>query len=61
MRFALGPLQAATQLVEVLQLEEEGAVREARAIVGGPAKANREAVAKLRKLQQILPELRQRS
>eukprot|EP00965_Chrysotila_dentata_P067993 2249194-Pleurochrysis_carterae.AAC.3 len=39
-RFPLSALQAASQLVEVVQLQEEGAVSEARAVVWGPTEAD---------------------
>eukprot|EP00965_Chrysotila_dentata_P242515 6204913-Pleurochrysis_carterae.AAC.2 len=44
MRFTLGALQAATEFVKVVELEEEGAVGEAGAVVGGPAEADCEPV-----------------
>eukprot|EP00965_Chrysotila_dentata_P118419 3914882-Pleurochrysis_carterae.AAC.2 len=40
-----------------MQLEEEGAVGETGAIVGGSAKADRKAVAELRELKEILARL----
>eukprot|EP00965_Chrysotila_dentata_P091526 3022125-Pleurochrysis_carterae.AAC.3 len=57
MRFALSALQAAAQLVGVVQLQEDGAVGEARAIVWGPAEADGKLVTKFGKFEKVFARL----
>eukprot|EP00965_Chrysotila_dentata_P146227 4828981-Pleurochrysis_carterae.AAC.1 len=54
MRLPLGALQAPPKFVEVVKLEKERTVGEARAIVRRPAEAHRQATAELGEFQEIL-------
>eukprot|EP00965_Chrysotila_dentata_P219664 6191275-Pleurochrysis_carterae.AAC.2 len=57
-RFTLSALQATSQLVEVVQLQQEGAVGEARAVVRGPIEADSKPVTELGELEEVFARLK---
>eukprot|EP00965_Chrysotila_dentata_P088138 2910005-Pleurochrysis_carterae.AAC.1 len=57
MRLPLGALQTAPEFVEVVKLEKEGAIVQARAIVRRPAEVHRQTMAELGEFQEVLPRL----
>eukprot|EP00965_Chrysotila_dentata_P147446 4867329-Pleurochrysis_carterae.AAC.1 len=61
MCLALGALQGATQFVEVMQLEEEGAVGEARAVLGDQPKPTVRRWLNFASSRRYSPDLRQLS